>query len=107
MNRAVALAAAMLAAGMALAQDQAPAAASQVCAACHAADGNSIAPANPKIAGQIAEYLAKQLRDFKALEGKPPVRQSAVMNGMVATLSEADMKGLAAYYAGQSLKPSA
>jgi cytochrome c553 len=107
MNRAVALAAAMLAAGMAWAQDKPPAAASQVCAACHAADGNSSAPANPKIAGQFAEYLAKQLRDFKAQDGKPPVRQSAVMNGMVANLSEADMKGLAAYYAGQALKPAA
>jgi cytochrome c553 len=107
MNRAVALAAAMLAAGMAWAQDKPPAAASQVCAACHAADGNSSAPANPKIAGQFAEYLAKQLRDFKAQDGKPPVRQSAVMNGMVANLSEVDMKGLAAYYAGQALKPAA
>jgi len=107
MNRAVALAAAMLAAGMALAQDQAPAAAGQVCAACHAADGNSIAPANPKIAGQFAEYLGKQLRDFKAQGGQQPLRQSAVMNGMVANLSDTDLKGLAAYYAGQALKPSA
>ena len=107
MNRAVALAAAMLAAGMALAQDQAPAAAGQVCAACHAADGNSIAPANPKIAGQFAEYLGKQLRDFKAQGGQQPLRQSAVMNGMVANLSDTDLKGLAAYYARQALKPSA
>jgi cytochrome c553 len=107
MNRAVALAAAMLAAGMAMAQDKVPAAASQVCAACHAADGNSIAPANPKIAGQMAEYLNKQLRDFKPQGGKPPLRESAVMNGMVASLSDADIKGLAAYYAGQALKPAA
>jgi len=107
MNRAVALAAAMLAAGMAAAQDKAPAAAGQVCAACHAADGNSSAAANPKIAGQFVEYLAKQLRDFKAQAGKPPLRESAVMNGMVASLSDADLKGLAAYYAGQVLKPSA
>ena len=107
MNRAVALAAAMLAAGMAAAQDKAPAAAGQVCAACHAADGNSSAAANPKIAGQFVEYLAKQLRDFKAQGGKPPLRESAVMNGMVASLSDADLKGLAAYYAAQALKPSA
>jgi len=107
MNRAVALAAVMLAAGMASAQDKAPAVAGQVCAACHAADGNSIAAANPKIAGQFVEYLAKQLRDFKAQGGKPPLRESAVMNGMVASLSDADLKGLAAYYAGQALKPSA
>ncbi|HSU64082.1 MAG TPA: c-type cytochrome [Burkholderiales bacterium] len=81
--------------------------AAQVCAACHAADGNSIAPANPKIAGQFPEYLNKQLSDFKAKEGKKPARESAVMTGMVASLSEADTKSLAAYYAAQQLKPSA
>src|SRR5687767_132464 len=81
--------------------------AKQVCAACHAADGNSAAAANPKIAGQIAEYLDKQLRDFKPQGGKKPARESAVMTGMVANLSEADMKGLAAYYAGQALRPAA
>ena len=107
MNRAVALAAVMLAAGMASAQDKAPAVAGQVCAACHAADGNSIAAANPKIAGQFVEYLAKQLRDFKAQGDKPPLRESAVMTGMVANLSAADMKSLAAYYAAQQLRPSA
>jgi cytochrome c553 len=81
--------------------------AKQVCAACHAADGNSTAAANPKIAGQIAEYLHKQLRDFKPQGGKKPARESPVMMGMVANLSEADMKGLAAYYAGQKLRPAA
>jgi len=81
--------------------------ANQVCAACHAADGNSIAPANPKIAGQIAEYLHKQLADFKAQGGKKAARENAVMSGMVANLSEADMKNLAAYYSGQKLKPAA
>jgi cytochrome c553 len=81
--------------------------ANQVCAACHAADGNSTAPANPKIAGQIPEYLHKQLVDFKPQGGKKPARENAIMMGMVANLSEADMKGLAAYYAGQKLKPAA
>src|SRR5258708_32000669 len=107
MKRAVALAAAMLVASLASGQDKPPVIAGQVCAACHAADGNSVASANPKIAGQFVEYLGKQLRDFKAQAGKTPARQSAVMNGMVANLSDADMKNLAAYYAGQSLKPSA
>jgi cytochrome c553 len=79
--------------------------ASQVCAACHAADGNSTIPANPILAGQFAEYLDKQLRDFKPAQGKKPLRESAVMNGMVANLSDADMKGLAAFYAGQQMKP--
>src|SRR5713226_6452177 len=102
-----ALTAAALLSGQALAQGKAQGIAAQVCAACHASDGNSIAPANPKIAGQFVEYLAKQLRDFKAQGGKPALRESAVMNGMVANLSDADLKGLAAYYAGQALKPSA
>ena len=86
---------------------KAPGIATQVCAACHAADGNSIAPANPKIAGQFPEYLEKQLRDFKAEGGKKAARESAVMAGMVANLSPADMKGLAAHYSQQKLKPAA
>ena len=81
--------------------------AEQVCAACHAADGNSTAAANPKIAGQFPEYLHKQLRDFKPQGGKKAARPSDIMSGMVANLSEDDMKGLAAYYAGQKLRPAA
>jgi cytochrome c553 len=111
MIRTLALAAgiAALPAAQALAQDAAKAQgiAGQVCAACHAADGNSTAPANPKIAGQIPEYLHKQLADFKPQGGKKPVRESPIMLGMVANLSDADMKGLAAFYAGQKLKPAA
>src|SRR4249920_2455069 len=105
-----AVSAAALLSGAAFAQQgagKAQSIAAQVCAACHAADGNSIAPANPKIAGQIAEYLHKQLADFKAQGGKKPARESAIMMGMVANLSDADMKGLAAFYAGQKLKPAA
>ena len=102
-------AAAAVITAQALAQDVAKAQsiATQVCAACHAADGNSTAPANPKIAGQIPEYLNKQLLDFKAQGGKKPARESPIMMGMVANLSEADMKGLAAFYGGQKLKPAA
>jgi len=107
MKRAGTLAAAMLVAGLAWGQDKPPAVAGQVCAACHAADGNSIAAANPKLAGQFSEYLAKQLHDFKSADGKPPLRQSAVMNGMAANLSDADMKTLAAYYSKQAYKPAA
>lgn len=102
-------AAAAVFAAQAYAQDAAKAQsiANQVCAACHAADGNSIAPANPKIAGQFPEYLHKQLADFKSQGGKKPARPSPIMQGMVANLSDADMKGLAAFYAGQKLKPAA
>lgn len=72
----------------------------QVCVACHAADGNSTTPANPKLARQHPEYLAKQLHEFKS--GK---RDNAIMKGFAGTLSDADMKNVAAFYAGKSAKP--
>lgn len=78
----------------------------QVCAACHGADGNSTAPANPKLAAQFPEYLHKQLSDFKAPPGKKPARVNAIMNGMVANLSASDMENLAAYFSEQKLKPA-
>ena len=70
-----------------------------VCAACHTADGSRGSPANPIIAGQHPEYLVKQLDEFKS--GK---RDNAVMKGMAATLNEADVKNVAAFYAGQKPK---
>lgn len=81
--------------------------ATQVCVACHAADGNSIAPANPKLAGQFPEYLHKQLVNYKPQGSKKAERDNAVMAAMVATLSAEDMKNLAAYFSGQKLKPAA
>lgn len=77
----------------------------QVCVACHAADGNSQIAVNPKLAGQIPEYLYKQLVNFKAAAGKKAERDNPVMAGMVASLSTEDMRNLAAYYAGQTAKP--
>ncbi len=71
----------------------------QVCAACHSMDGNSATPANPSLAGQGYDYLNKQLTDFKSGE-----RKSAVMGGMVANLSPADMKNLAAYFSEKQAK---
>jgi len=80
--------------------------AKQVCAACHAADGNSAIAANPKLAGQVPEYLHKQLANFKAQGGKKAERDNAIMAGMVANLSTDDMRNVAAYYAGQKLRPA-
>lgn len=74
--------------------------ATTVCVACHNADGNSVAPANPKLAGQHPEYITKQLSNFKSGE-----RQSAIMAGMVAALSPEDMKNLGAYFGGQKAAP--
>jgi cytochrome c553 len=116
MMRALALCAGMaiLYAGSAVAQNDAKAnpakaqgIASQVCAACHGADGNSTSPANPKIASQFPEYLQKQLGDFKAQPGKKAARENPIMAGMVANLNEADMKAHAAYFGEQRLKPAA
>jgi cytochrome c553 len=108
-GRAAVLAAALtvFAASGALAQNKPPAQVSQVCAACHGADGNSVAAANPKLAGQFPEYLQKQLRDFMPQKGKKPARQSAVMNGMAANLSDTDVQAIASYYGAQALRPAA
>jgi len=80
--------------------------ASQACAACHGVDGNSPAPVNPILAGQIPEYLHKQLMNFKPQAGKKAERENAVMSGMVAALSPEDMRNLAAFYATQKIKPA-
>jgi len=73
---------------------------SQVCAACHTADGSRGSPANPILQGQHPEYLAKQLAEFKS--GK---RKNAVMSGMAAPLSEDDIRNVAAFYASKTAKP--
>ena len=74
---------------------------STVCAACHGPDGNSIGAPNPKLAGQHPEYLLKQMKDFKAAEGKQPERANAIMNGMIAAFDEEQMRDLAAFFAAQ------
>lgn len=75
-----------------------------VCVACHGADGNSPAAANPNLAGQGAEYLYKQMTNFKSVDGKPAARNNAIMGGMVAALTDQDMKNVAAFYANQTQK---
>ena len=96
-------------AGQALAAESKPAfkpdlargqAIAAVCMACHTADGNRGVPANPILQGQHSEYLIKQLAEFKA--GK---RKNAVMQGFAATLSEDDMKHVAAFYGSKKAKP--
>ncbi len=72
----------------------------QICASCHAADGNSNVPTQPKLAQQHAEYLVKQLEEFKA--GK---RKNAIMQGMASTLSDDDMKNVAYWLHSKTAKP--
>ena len=70
-----------------------------VCAACHAADGNSSIPVNPKLAQQHPEYLVKQLQEFKS--GK---RANAIMSGFSAMLSDDDMRNISYWLAAKPAK---
>ena len=70
---------------------------SAICAACHGVDGNSTVPNWPKLAGQHANYIARQLILIKS--GDRPVPE---MMGFVAGLSDQDMQDLAAWYASQT-----
>ncbi|NLP65273.1 c-type cytochrome [Paraburkholderia sacchari] len=80
--------------------------AAQVCAACHGADGNSSGGAYPKLSGQHADYLVKQLKDFKPQPGgKPPARNNPIMVGFASALNDQDMINVAAWFASQTPKP--
>jgi cytochrome c553 len=75
-----------------------------MCAGCHGTDGNGMAsnPLWPKLAGQIPDYIDKQLHDFKSGARKDPI-----MSGMAAALSPADMNNLAAYFSSLKTRPGA
>ena len=89
------MAAAVMMSGSALAADPAQ------CAACHGQKGcNTTAPMYPKLAGQHKEYLVSSIQAYKA--GQRQGGNAAVMQGMAAGLSDADIQQLAEYYAGQS-----
>lgn len=70
-----------------------------LCIGCHGADGNSSNPDWPSLAGQHAEYLSKQINDFKAQARKDPT-----MNAMVGSLSDADTANIAAFFASNKVK---
>ena len=71
-----------------------------VCAACHTSDGSRGIPTNPILQGQHADYLVKQLQEFKS--GK---RDNAIMKPMASTLSDDDMRNVAAFYESKQAKP--
>ena len=71
-----------------------------VCAACHTSDGSRGIPTNPILQGQHADYIVKQLAEFKS--GK---RDNAIMKPMASTLSDGDMRNVAAFYASKTAKP--
>ena len=74
--------------------------ATQICVACHTVDGTRGLSANPILQGQHPEYLVKQLQEFKS-----GARDNAIMKGFAATLSEQDMRDVAAFYASKTAKP--
>lgn len=71
---------------------------SALCASCHGNDGNSQLVINPKLAGQNAGYIVKQLMDFKS-----GARVDPTMSAMVLTLADEDMQDIAAWYASQEV----
>lgn len=73
---------------------------SQVCAACHGMDGNSVVPAWPKIAGQLEKYLVKELKEYR--KGQQGARFDPVMYPMTQSLSDSDIDDLAAYFSKQT-----
>lgn len=102
------LAALVLAAGAAVAAPKADIAkgkevATTICAACHAADGNSGIAAYPKLAAQHTGYIYRQTLDIK--EGKRTHGSAAVMKPMVMNLSEQDILNVSSFYSKQQPKP--
>jgi cytochrome c553 len=73
-----------------------------VCGACHGADGNSMAPTFPKLAGQGERYLLKQLHDIKS-----GARAVIPMTGLLTNLSDQDLADIAAYFASQNMSVGA
>lgn len=67
------------------------------CSACHGADGNSVNPAWPSIAGQHAQYIAESLQTFK--DGS---RSDVLMSGQSMMLQDQDMRDLGAYFSSQT-----
>lgn len=69
-----------------------------VCAGCHGVDGNSTMPNFPKLAGQGAEYLVKQLKDVKS-----GARTVVEMTGLLDALTDQDLNDIAAYFSAQKI----
>ena len=67
------------------------------CAACHGANGVSVAPAQPNLGGQNIKYLYKQLVDFKT-----KARRNGVMEAQLVGLTQQDLADVAGYYAAQT-----
>ena len=75
-----------------------------VCGTCHGPDGNSTNPMFPRLAGQHAGYLVRQLKAFKDQSRGDPYA-IAYMWGMAGGLSDDTIDALAQYYAGRKAGP--
>lgn len=75
-----------------------------VCGTCHGADGNSINPMFPRLAGQHPGYLVRQLKSFKE-ETRGDPYAIAYMWGMASGLSDETIDALGQYYAQQKTGP--
>nr|WP_286717710.1 cytochrome c [Thalassolituus sp. UBA2009] len=75
---------------------------SGICTACHNADGNSMVPMYPKLAGQHATYLENALKAYR--DGQRTGGNAAIMAPMAKGLSDQDIANLAAYYSQQKAK---
>jgi len=76
----------------------------QVCSNCHGVDGNSVSPNFPRLAGQTEPYLIEQLTSFRSRDRADPAG-FVYMWGLSRNLTDAQIKGLATYFAAQ--KPGA
>lgn len=72
------------------------------CAACHGADGNSVIPSNPSIAGQNQKYFIEQMNLF--IKGNQGGRDNPIMHAIAMGLSAEQIKQLADYFAQQKAK---
>lgn len=70
---------------------------SAICGACHGADGNSVVPNWPKLAGQHADYLVRQFTLIKS-----GARTVPEMVGIVASMSDQDSRDIAAWFSSQT-----
>ena len=70
------------------------------CIACHGAEGNSAIPQNPKLGGQHAAYIKKQLHEFQG-----PDRNNAIMTMIAKAMTPEDIDNIAAYLSTQRATP--
>ncbi len=69
---------------------------SELCQGCHGEQGISLEGLIPKLAGQYAKYIAKELRNYQS-----GTRSHQIMNAMAGTISDDDLADIAAYFASR------